>query len=251
MNKINHVAIIMDGNGRWANLKCRPRIWGHIRGSSRVSEIVDESVKLGIKSLTLFAFSTENWKRPIEEINTLFKLLEKYIKKERSRIISNNIKFKVIGNLKGLSQKTIELIENLEFTTSQNSGLNLNFAFNFGGRDDMARTFNRILKKVLAHSSSYSQDQISRNFLETFQVTEEMISENSLLEKSGDIDLLIRTGGDFRISNFALWQLAYAELYFTKGMWPDFTKNEFRQIITEVSNRERRFGGIKSQVHNI
>lgn len=227
MASIKHVAIIMDGNGRWANKRLRPRIWGHIRGSAVVSEIVQAADDIGLKALTLYAFSTENWNRPIEEVSTLFKLLKKFLAKEKSRILANNIKFKVIGELQGLPKDTIELIKEVEGLTSNSTGLHLTFAFNYGGRAE-------ILRAVNAFHLNYPGRQMSENDLTSLMYRPE----------TGDVDLMIRTGGEQRISNFLLWQMAYAEMYFTPTKWPDFSGSEFCKIIEHVSCRERRFGGI-------
>ncbi|MBF0359913.1 MAG: di-trans,poly-cis-decaprenylcistransferase [Oligoflexia bacterium] len=229
MSKIKHVAIIMDGNGRWAQERGRPRIWGHVRGASIVSDIVEVAdKKLNIEALTLYAFSTENWIRPFDEIRSLFFLLKKYISKEGKRIIQNNIRFKVIGSISKLPADTVELITNLENKTKDATGLKLNFAFDYGGRKEIV-------------------DAVNRFFIVNPQriITEEDISQNLFLQDTGDVDLLIRTGGDYRISNFLLWQSAYAELFFTQTRWPEFSDSEFIQIYNQVSERERRFGNVK------
>ncbi len=230
MSVIKHVAIIMDGNGRWAKRRVRPRIWGHVRGSSVVSDIVRSADDLGLRALTMYAFSTENWSRPLEEVSTLFRLLRKFIIKEKSRILENNIKFRVIGELQSLPPETVDLINDIETLTSKATGLNLTFAFNYGGRAEILRAVN------------------------TFQITnpERLMTEADLNElmyrpETGDVDLMIRTGGEQRISNFLLWQMAYAEMYFTPTKWPDFTSREFCKIIEHVSCRERRFGSVCGQ----
>jgi undecaprenyl diphosphate synthase len=230
MSSIQHVAIIMDGNGRWATKRFRPRIWGHVRGSAVVSHIVQTADDLGLKALTLYAFSTENWSRPIEEVSTLFKLLKKFLLKEKQRILANNIQFKVIGDLSNLPTETVKLIQSLESLTSEASGLRLTFAFGYGGRAEIIRAVN-----------TFTQSHPGEN------ITEDGL--NSLLYRPeiGDVDLMIRTGGEQRISNFLLWQMAYAELYFTPTKWPDFTSSEFKKIIENVSTRERRFGNICAQ----
>lgn len=230
MSSLKHVAIIMDGNGRWAKRRFRPRIWGHVRGSSVVSEIVKAADEIGVHALTLYAFSTENWSRPDDEVSTLFTLLKKFLIKERDRLISNNIKFKVIGDLEGLPSDTVQLIMDTETITKEASGLKLTFAFNYGGRAEILRAVNYFIEVS-------PQKKITESDLSNFMYRPE----------TGDVDLLIRTGGDQRISNFLLWQLAYAEMYFTPTKWPDFTANEFKKIIESVSKRERRFGNISPQ----
>jgi undecaprenyl diphosphate synthase len=227
MSAIKHVAIIMDGNGRWAKQRLRPRIWGHVRGSSVVSDIVQAADDNGIKSLTLYAFSTENWSRPKDEVFSLFKLLRKFLQKEKNRIIANNINFKVIGEIQNLPQETISMIKEVEELTSHATGLNLTFAFGYGGRAEIIQAFN-------AFSLKYPGQTLKENDLNQYFYRPEI----------GDVDLMIRTGGEKRISNFLLWQMAYAELYFTDTKWPDFTPKEFKNILQEVSKRERRFGNI-------
>lgn len=230
MSQIKHVAVIMDGNGRWANQRFRPRIWGHVRGSAVVSEIVRAADDAGLKALTLYAFSTENWSRPMDEVSTLFRLLKKFLLKEKQRILANNIKFKVIGEIQHLPSETIKLIYEVEALTQHSSGLQLTFAFSYGGRAE-------ILRAVNTFTASKPGKELTESDL------------NSLMYRpeTGDVDLMIRTGGEQRISNFLLWQMAYAELYFTPTKWPDFTASEFRKILNNVSNRERRFGNINSQ----
>ena len=227
MSAIKHVAIIMDGNGRWAKQRLRPRIWGHVRGSSVVSDIVQAADDNGIKSLTLYAFSTENWSRPKDEVFSLFKLLRKFLQKEKNRIIANNINFKVIGEIQNLPQETISMIKEVEELTSHATGLNLTFAFGYGGRAEIIQAFN-------AFSLKYPDQTLKENDLNQYFYRPEI----------GDVDLMIRTGGEKRISNFLLWQMAYAELYFSDTKWPDFTPKEFKNILQEVSKRERRFGNI-------
>jgi undecaprenyl diphosphate synthase len=230
MSQIKHVAIIMDGNGRWANQRFRPRIWGHIRGSAVVSDIVQSANDLGLKALTLYAFSTENWSRPIEEVSILFKLLKKFLLKEKQKILSNNIKFKVIGEIQNLPPETIQLIKEIEELTKSATGLNLTFAFSYGGRAEILRAVN------LLHSA-HPEKEITESDLNSFMYRPE----------TGDVDLMIRTGGEQRISNFLLWQMAYAEIYFTPTKWPEFSAGELKKIIQNVSSRERRFGNISAQ----
>jgi undecaprenyl diphosphate synthase len=230
MTSLKHVAIIMDGNGRWAKQRFRPRIWGHVRGSGVVSDIVKSADDLGIKSLTLYAFSTENWSRPVDEVSTLFKLLKKFLSKEKQRILKNNIKFKVIGETQNLPVETIKLIQEVESLTEKATGLNLTFAFSYGGRSEILRAMNNFIQENPGMA-----------------VTDEDLSSYLYRPEIGDVDLMIRTGGDQRVSNFLLWQMAYAELYFTPTKWPDFSANEFTKIIEHVSGRERRFGNIAAQ----
>lgn len=227
---IQHVAIIMDGNGRWAEGRSHERIWGHVRGSSVVSNIVEEADDRGLKALTLYAFSTENWSRPSKEIKTLFKLLKKFLLKERKKIIDNRIRFKVIGEICELPQETIELIREIENTTKDFEGLKLTFAFGYGARNELVYAFNKLMEQKKGDP-----------------VTEADIQQALYQPDLGDVDLLIRTGGDQRISNFLLWQIAYAELFFTPTKWPEFTTKEFSSILDTVDKRERRFGSIESE----
>jgi undecaprenyl diphosphate synthase len=230
MSEFKHVAIIMDGNGRWARERLRPRIWGHVRGSAVVSDIVQSASDSGIKALTLYAFSTENWSRPKDEVSSLFKLLRKFLIKEKNRIIANNIKFKVIGEIENLPKETIALIREVESITDSSTGLNLTFAFSYGGRTEIVQAFNAFAKE--------NPGKV---------MTEKSLSQYFYRPEIGDVDLMIRTGGEKRISNFLLWQMAYAELYFTDTKWPDFSPEEFQKILIEVSKRERRFGNVSAQ----
>lgn len=230
MSSIKHVAIIMDGNGRWAQKRLRPRVWGHVRGSSIISEIVETAENEGLKALTLYAFSTENWSRPILEVSTLFNLLKKFLLKERERLIKNNICFKVIGEITNLPTETQKLIQETEEITKSSTGLKLTFAFSYGGRSEILRSVNDFIKNN-----------------PNKEMSEKDLTSHLYNPDSGDVDLLIRTGGDQRISNFLLWQMAYAELYFTPTKWPDFSTSEFKQILNNVTQRERRFGNISAE----
>lgn len=229
MNSIEHVAIIMDGNGRWAQERRHPRVWGHVRGSNVVSEIVEKADDLGIKALTLYAFSSENWSRPSSELGVLFKLLKKFIIKETNRIIKNQIRFKIIGDLSGLPKETVDLVAQLENQTKGNSGLKLTFAFGYGGRNEIVSAVNKFIRSNPGKEISCDE-----------------LSENLHLPDIGDVDLLIRTGGDKRISNFLLWQIAYSELFFVQEKWPEFNGRMLADIINIVSKRERRFGFVEA-----
>ena len=226
-HNLDHVAIIMDGNGRWARRRGRPRVWGHIRGSAVISKIVEEAQNCKIQALTLYAFSTENWQRPSAEIQILFSLLQKYLAKEKKRILKNNIRFRIMGDIVKLPKAIQESIRELEDLTQDMEGLKLTFAFGYGGRDEIVWAVNNFIKKKPG-----------------VLLSEEELSQSLMIPDIGDVDLLIRTGGDLRISNFLLWQCAYAELYFTPTGWPDFGAEKFRHICQEVKKRERRFGGI-------
>lgn len=229
MSKIEHVAIIMDGNGRWANERRRPRVWGHVRGTRVVSEIVESAAEENLKALTLYAFSTENWRRPTDEIGVLFKLLKKFLLKEKNQILSNNIQFKIIGDINQLAEETKAIALELERASLKNDGLMLNLAFSYGGRKEIVDAVNDFIKNNPGK-----------------EIDEAAISDRLYRPAAGDVDLMIRTAGDQRISNFMLWEVSYSELYFTDTKWPDFSSKEFKQILDSVSCRERRFGGLPS-----
>ena len=228
---IGHIALIMDGNGRWAERRSRPRFWGHVRGAKAVSEIVEAADELGVTALTLYAFSTENWSRPLHEIKFLFRLLRKYLLNEGARIVANCIRFKVIGDISQLPLETRQLIKSLEETTRSLSGLKLNFAFGHGGRGDIVDAVNFYIAQN--PGKPVGEDDIARR-----------LSTNEV----GDVDLLIRTGGEQRISNFLLWQNAYAELRFSSTLWPDFSRREFSHLIEQFQQTHRRFGGVNQRV---
>lgn len=226
---IKHVAIIMDGNGRWAQMRSRPRVWGHVRGSGVVADIVEAADNCGVSALTMYAFSSENWCRPQAEVRVLFNLLHKFLKRERDRILRNNIRFKIMGDVSNLPPQTKNLISQIEVESQNNTGLKLTFAFGYGGRAEIVYALNR-----------YMKDHPGK------EITEDDLAQNLMVPDLGDVDLLIRTGGDQRVSNFLLWQVAYAELYFTETKWPDFNSVEFKRILETVSTRERRFGATTS-----
>jgi len=218
----------MDGNGRWAKQRLHPRAWGHVRGANKVSKIVSEAADLNLESLTLYAFSTENWSRPTSEVTSLFKLLRKFLTKEHNTLIKNNIQFDVIGNYKVLDAKIVDIIESIKSETQGNTGLKLCLAINYGGRAEIVDAVNDFFRVNPGR-----------------ELTESDITKHLYNNQIPNIDLMIRTAGDHRISNFLLWQASYAEFYFTDTKWPDFTNEEFRSILESVSGRERRFGGIE------
>ncbi len=224
-NQAKHIAIIMDGNGRWAKEKGLNRTAGHEQGAKVVREITTHCSNIGIKYLTLYAFSTENWSRPKLEVEFLMKLLERYFKSELPIYLENNVKFKAIGDLSKFSKKLQKIIQDTEDKTSHCTGLTQILALNYGSRDEITRAVKKLNKQNL-------------------EVTEENINNN--LDTAGipDVDLLIRTSGEVRISNYLLWQIAYAEMFFIKSYWPEFTTNDLDDILDDFSRRERRFGGI-------
>ena len=228
MNKItipNHLAIIMDGNGRWATEKGLNRTKGHEEGAKTVRKITTHCAKIGIKYLTLYAFSTENWSRPKLEVEFLMKLLEKYFKSELSVYLENNIKFKAIGDLSKFSQRLQKIIQETEEKTSHCTGLTQVLALNYGSRDEITRAVKKLQNKNL-------------------EITEKNIENHLDTVGVPDVDLLIRTSGEVRVSNYLLWQIAYAEMFFTNTYWPEFTPYELDDILSDFDTRERRFGGI-------
>lgn len=225
-NTPHHIAIIMDGNGRWAQLQGEKRVKGHEAGAEVVRSITTYcSQHKEIKQLTLYAFSTENWKRPKLEVEFLMKLLERYLKNELETYMQNNIRFHPIGDLSGFSRPLLTTIEMVEEKTKHNKGLVQNLALNYGSKDEIVRAVNRLVKK----GSEISEESLS-----------------SALDCTLPVDLLIRTGGDHRLSNYLLWQAAYAELFFVDTLWPDFSTYELETIIHQFTTIERRFGGLKS-----
>lgn len=227
-----HVAIIMDGNGRWAKKRFMPRSYGHVQGSKVVEKIIKDAADLGTKYLTVYAFSTENWKRPEEEVGTLMNLLNKYLKDCIKKCQKNNMKVKVIGETKRLSQELQDKIKELEEVSKDNDGIQFTMALNYGGRDEMVRA----MKKMA--------EDIQNGAVIKEEITEELFA--SYLDTAGmpDPDLMIRTSGEERISNFMMWQLAYTELYFTNVLWPDFDKEELIKAIEYFNGRDRRFGAV-------
>lgn len=224
----NHIAVIMDGNGRWAKNKLLPRLVGHNKGLDSVKKIIECSIKYKIKTLTLYAFSTENWKRPIKEVEGLLKLFSQSISKESKKIHSNDIRLKFIGDVTILSKKLQAKIKKIEKETSRNSSLILNIALNYGGRLDIINSVNNFYK----------------NKIKKIKINEKNITNGLYTKGQPDVDLLIRTGGEQRISNFLLWQIAYAELYFSKKLWPDFNEKVFVDALYFFQNTERKFGSI-------
>jgi len=221
----------MDGNGRWARKRGLPKIAGHRAGAKSVDEITQAAASSGVKVLTLYAFSTENWKRPKEEVNALFGLLEDYLVKEVSRLNKNNIRLSVIGNISQLPRSTQDRIADAIEATKGNTGMVLNIALNYGSRREIVDAVRAICEDV------------KRGALRSEDITEELFSKHLHTAGLPDPDLLIRTSGEFRISNFLLWQVSYAELYITEKLWPDFRKGDFKKALTEYQRRERRFGG--------
>ena len=220
-----HVGIIMDGNGRWATARGKERSYGHKKGSENVDRIVSYAFDKGVKTLTLYAFSSENWARPKEEVDVLMKLLKSYFKKFTKKAVKNGVHLKVIGGREQLSADLLKVIDQADQKTAENKELTLNIAVNYGGRQEVVRAVNKLL-------------------LEQKEITVDNISSQLDTANCGEPDLIIRTGGEYRLSNFLLFQGAYSELYFTEVLWPDFDENEFDKAIVEFSGRTRRFGKV-------
>ena len=228
----NHVAIIMDGNGRWAKKINKERFFGHNSGIKSVRESIDISLELGIKQLTLYAFSSENWSRPKKEVSSLMNLLSSSVEKEIPRLIENNIKLEIIGDTSKLPEITRNKLLAGVQETSQNDVLILSLAISYGARQELIRATKLISEKV------------KKNIISVENIDENIINEHLYTRNLPNVDLLIRTGGENRISNFLLWQIAYAELYFTKILWPDFKEMNFYDAIDNYVKRDRRFGKI-------
>lgn len=227
-----HVAIIMDGNGRWAKCHHLPRIRGHKKGTTRVKKIVTLAKRLGIKVLTLYAFSSENWKRPIEEINLLMDLLYYFLVRETPQMVKKDIRLIASGDLERLPTRARRKLFQSINKTQNNKGMILNLALNYGGRNEIVRACRYVVRDVL-------DGKLNEN-----QIAEENLTQHLYHPELPDPDLVIRTSGESRISNFLLWEIAYSEIYITKTLWPDFDEIEFLNAITDYQNRERRFGGI-------
>ncbi len=222
-----HVGIIMDGNGRWATKRGLPRIEGHRKGAEVTEKIVKAASNLGIKFLSLYAFSTENWKRPKEEVEFLFNLMYEYVNSRLHLFLENNVKFRTIGRLWELPEYLQEGFKSIEDKTNHCTGMTAVFAVNYGGRQEIIDAINRMIRNKKQN------------------VTMETLQKYLYMPELPDVDLIIRTSGEMRISNFLLWQSSYAELWFTKTLWPDFTEEEFFEAIEDFKMRDRKFGGIK------
>ena len=231
-----HIAIIMDGNGRWAKQQGMIRAFGHENGTKSVRRVVEASAELGVPNLTLYAFSTENWNRPRLEVKTLMKLLISSLKKEIKTLQDNNIKLSAIGNLNSLPSKVNKELSEVMSATENNSRMTLTLALSYGSREELLNTVKEISNKV------------KNNIISPEAIDESIINKHLYTQNLPDVDLLIRTSGEQRISNFLLWQIAYAELYFTHTLWPDFTKQDLYKAIIEYQKRERRFGKTSEQL---
>lgn len=227
-----HIAIIMDGNGRWARRRGQPRAFGHRKGVETVREIVEGTGDLGVKHLTLFSFSTENWRRPADEIGALFELMKHYIGADLEGLARRGVKIRILGSRDGLREDVAEMIRRAEERTSGNSDFHLNIAFNYGGRDEIVRASRAIAEAAV------------RGELDPANLDEAGFSSWLDTAESPDVDLMIRTSGEQRISNFLLWQAAYAELMFVDTLWPDFSLDQLADAIEAYKTRSRRYGGL-------
>lgn len=230
-----HIAIIMDGNGRWAKQRNKPRIFGHKAGAESVRAILDTCARLRIKAVTLYAFSTENWKRPEDEVSGLMQMLKLYLRQELKTVHKNNIRFQAIGNISGLSEDLQKEIAMAEAKTRDNTGTFLSIALNYGGRAEIVEAAKKAVQDLLKNGDSIEN------------LREEDIERNLYTANLPEVDLLVRTSGEFRISNFLLWQLAYSEIYVTPTLFPDFRRSEVFKAILDFQKRERRYGGIEAK----
>lgn len=235
MNVPQHVAIILDGNGRWAKSKGMPRNYGHAQGSKNVETICEEAWRMGIKYLTVYAFSTENWNRPQDEVDALMNLLRRYMKTCLTTAAKNDMKVRVIGDITRLDADIQKRILELEEATKNNGGLNFQIAINYGSRDEIIRAVKKLAEDCVEGKAK--TEEITEAFLERYLDTHDI----------PDPDLMIRTSGEQRLSNFLLWQLAYSEFYFTDVPWPAFTKEELIKAVEQYNKRDRRFGGVKEE----
>jgi undecaprenyl diphosphate synthase len=235
-NLPKHLAIIMDGNGRWAKKQGMLRVFGHEKGTKSVKQTVENCAKLGIEFLTLYAFSTENWNRPKIEVDTLMKLLISALKKELNTLQENNIKLNAIGNLDSLPNSVRKELQEVINKTENNTRMTLTLALSYGARDEIINAVKIISEKV------------KNNIISTEAIDESIINQHLYTQNMPDVDLVIRTSGEHRISNFLLWQIAYAEFYFTEVLWPDFNEEELQKALISYQKRERRFGKTSEQI---
>ena len=235
-NRLQHLAIIMDGNGRWAQLKNKPRTFGHIKGARVAKKMITHASDLGIKYLTLYAFSTENWLRPQDEVGFLMRLLERYLIKETENLIQKNIRFTIIGDLDRLPAGVQKQVQNSIEKTSRCTGLQVCFAISYGSRQEITNAVQKIADLV-------NSGKISAN-----EITEDLIQKNLMTGDIPDPDLILRTSGESRLSNFLMWQAAYSELVFSKVLWPDFTTKDFDDCCKDFFSRNRRFGKVDAEL---
>jgi undecaprenyl diphosphate synthase len=230
-----HIAVIMDGNGRWARQRGKPRVFGHRAGAESVRAIIDACGRLGVKAVTLYAFSTENWKRPEDEVSALMRMLVKHLRAEIADLHEKNIRFQAIGRLERLSKKVQKEIAEATELTGENTGMVLSVALNYGGRSEIVDACRAAAQKVLSNGANIEK------------ITEETIGENLYTRGLPEVDLLIRTSGEMRISNFLLWQLAYSEIHVTPTLFPDFRLRQLLEAVLDFQQRDRRYGGLKTK----
>jgi len=238
MNQLRHIGIIMDGNGRWAEKMGRPRIYGHVKGARVAKKIITECAKENLKYLTLYAFSTENWLRPEQEVSFLMRLLERYLKKETRTLINQNIRFTAIGQLSRLPKEVVEVIQQTTSATKNCTGMNLIFALSYGSKSELVVAAQKIARDAVA------------NKIDIETIDESTINQSLSTYPAPDADLIIRTSGEKRLSNFLLWQSAYAELFFSDTLWPDFNSKELGIIINGFFKRNRKYGQVTQTVSN-
>lgn len=238
LKPLEHLAIIMDGNGRWASLTRKPRVYGHVKGTKVAKQIITDCSRLGIKHLTLYAFSTENWFRPQAEVSFLMNILRRYLKRETSNLIKENIKFSIIGDMNRLPKDVVETVKESMLATSHCTGLHLVFAISYGSQQEITQAAKNLGKALLDGN------------LKLDEVTPEVFNRFLSSYPTPAPDLIIRTSGEKRLSNFLLWQAAYSEFYFTDKLWPDFTKDDLMQALDSFSLRKRRFGGVSENSEN-
>lgn len=235
MSELKHLGIIMDGNGRWASRRRRDRFWGHLKGAKVAQKIIETCAEKKLESLTLYTFSSENWKRPEKEVSFLMHLLKRQLHKERHKLIEQNIRFTTIGDSSKLPETTRKEIQKTVEMTKDNTGMNLVFALSYGGRQEITNACRALAEKV------------QKGEINAQDITEQTLADHLETQPHRDPDLIIRTSGEFRLSNFLLWQAAYSELIVSPTLWPDFTVNELEACFREFQQRSRRFGGVSSQ----
>lgn len=231
-----HIAVIMDGNGRWAKLQGKPRVFGHKAGAKAVRKTIAGAAKLGIKAITLFAFSSENWRRPVDEVSLLMDLFVAALTKQVKNLNDNNLQLRIIGDISKFPPRLQKKIKEAQLLTANNSGMVVNIAANYGGKWDITEATRLIAEKV------------QNGELKTKDISEEIVNSHLTMSDLPPVDLLIRTSGECRISNFMLWQLAYAEIYFTSEFWPDFNEDKLAEAVSWFVSRERRFGCTGEQI---
>lgn len=230
-----HLGVTMDGNGRWAKARGKPRTDGHSEGIKALRRLVEYCIRYGVEYLTVFSFSSENWSRPAEEIRFIFGLLRRFVASDLEKLVRNNVRVQIIGEREGLEPSLLKLIDDVEARTRSNSGLRLQVAFNYGGKADITRAARRLAEKVASGEIAPAD------------ITEDMLAGELMTAHIPDPDVLLRTSGELRISNFLLWQGAYSELIFVDEYWPDFNEDVFLRVLEEYGRRERRFGGVEAK----